>query len=54
MRAQIIKFKDPEKSYSIILGNKVLGVLPEKIKRLCPRTRKIGIIFGNDIYYIFI
>ena len=49
MKTQIIKFKDQENSYSVIIVNKVLRFLPGKIKKLCPHTRKIGLIFDKNI-----
>ena len=49
MKATEIKFKDKKKSYSILIGNNILKVLPKKIKILCPETKKIALIFDSRI-----
>ena len=49
MRIQKIKFKDKSRSYSIIVGNNILGQLPSKIKTVCPKTKKIAIIVDENV-----
>ena len=49
MKTQIIKFKDHNKSYSIFIGYNILKILPKKIKSLCPKTKKIVVIFDDGI-----
>ena len=47
MKTQEIKFNTQNINYSILIGNNVLKVLPQKIKSLCPQTKKIALIFEN-------
>ena len=49
MKSQEIKFRNLDKKYSILIGNNLLRMLPEKIKLLCPKTKKIALIFDNKI-----
>ncbi len=49
MKAQEIKFKNLNKNYSILIGNNILKILPNKIKLLCPQTKKIALIFDKGI-----
>ena len=49
MKNQEIKFKSQNYNYSIIIGNNTLGVLPKKIKLLCPSTKKIAIIIDKKV-----
>ena len=49
MKAQEIKFKDLNKNYSILIGNNILKILPNKIRLLCPQTKKIALIFDRGI-----
>ena len=44
MKTQEIKFKGKNQSYSIFIGNNAINLLPQKVKSLCPNTRKIAII----------
>ena len=41
MKNQEIKFKNKNYNYSIIIGEDALKVLPEKIKLLCPETKRL-------------
>ena len=41
MKTKIIKFKNSNKSYSIFIGHDILKILPNKIKLLCPKTKKL-------------
>ncbi len=49
MKIQEIKFKSLNKKYSILIGNNLLKVLPQKIKSVCPKTKKIALIFDNKV-----
>jgi len=49
MKAQEIKFKNLNKKYSIFIGNNILKILPTKIKSLCPKTKKIALIFDKRV-----
>ena len=49
MRVQEIKVKDKQNNYSIFIGNNILNILPQKIKKLCPRTKKIALIFDSQV-----
>ena len=47
MKVQEIKIKN--QNYSICIGNNILKILPQKIKSLCPKTKKIALIFDKGI-----
>jgi len=49
MRAEEIKAKNKNNSYSIFIGNNILKILPKKIKFLCPQTKKVAIIFDKGV-----
>ena len=49
MKKQEIRFNNQNKKYSIIIGNNVLGVLPNKIRALCPSSKKIALIFDYKV-----
>ena len=49
MKNQQIKFKTKDISYSIIIGDKALNILPNKIKFLFPKTKKIALIIDKNI-----
>ena len=53
MRIQKIKFKDSNKNYSILIGSNILNRLSSEIKSLCPRTRKIALIFDKGVPFKF-
>jgi len=53
MKTQEIKFNTQNKKYSILIGNNVLKLLPHKIKSLCPQTKKIALIFDENIPLIY-
>ena len=46
---QEIKFKGSYKNYSVIIGNNILNLLQNKIKSICPKTRKIAVIYDNNV-----
>ena len=54
MKTQEIKFKVKKQSYSIFIGNNAINLLPQKIKTLCPNTRKIALIIDSKIPKKFI
>ena len=54
MKNQEIKFRGLTNNYSIIVGNNALDLLPRKIKSLCPRTKKIALIFDKKVPKKFI
>ena len=49
MKKKEIKFKCQNQNYSIIIGKNTLNLLPKKIKLLCPKTRKIALIFDRKV-----
>ena len=49
MKNQQIKFKTKDITYSIIIGDRALNVLPNKIKFLCPKAKKIALIIDKNI-----
>ena len=51
MKTQEIKFKNLNKKYSILIGNNILKILPNKVRSLCPQTKKIAIIFDERVPY---
>ena len=54
MKNQEIKFKNLTHNYSILIGNNTLGLLPKRIKLLCPKTKKIALIVDKNIPIKFI
>ena len=49
MKNQEIKLKTNNHKYSIIIGKNTLRVLPQKIKSLCPKTKKIALIVDRNV-----
>ena len=49
MKIQEIKFKGLNHNYSIFIGNNVLNLLQQKIKNVCPKTKKIALIIDSKI-----
>ncbi len=49
MKNYEIKLKNKSLNYSIIIGNNAIDSLPQKIKLLCPKTKKIAIIIDKKI-----
>ena len=49
MKAQEIKFNSQNKKYSILIGSNILKILPKKIRTLCPKTKKIALIFDKNV-----
>tara|TARA_B100000965_G_scaffold128074_1_gene106615 strand:+ start:71 stop:1183 length:1113 start_codon:yes stop_codon:yes gene_type:complete len=44
-----IKVKNKETNYSIIIGDNILNILPKKIKKLCPKSLKVGLVIDKKI-----
>lgn len=49
MKNHEIKFKGKSDTYSILIGKNLFGYLPNKIKQLCPKTKKIAIIYDSNV-----
>jgi len=49
MKNHEIKFKNLNHNYSVLIGSNILGLLPKKIKSLCPKTKKIALIVDKNI-----
>ena len=47
MKNQELKFKS--QGYSVIIGKNALNVLPKKIKKLCPRVKKIALVIDKKV-----
>ena len=48
MKIQEIKFKNFNNNYSILIGDNILKILPKKIKLVCPKVKKIALIFDSQ------
>ena len=53
MNINKIDFKNLNKKYSILIGDNIYGILSSKIKTLCPKTRKIALIFDKGVPYYY-
>ena len=49
MKIHEVKFKNLSNNYSILIGNRILGVIEKKIKLLCPKTKKIALIIDKKV-----
>ena len=49
MKSQVIKFKNKSYNYSIYIGKNILGILPKKIRTLCPNTKNIALIIDKNV-----
>ena len=49
MMVQKIKFKNSLETYPILIGSNILGSLSKKIRRLCPKTKKIVVIIDTNV-----
>ncbi len=49
MMTKEIKVKNLNQNYSILIGENAIKFLPKKIKSLCPKTKKIALIFDKKI-----
>ena len=48
-----LKFKNSIHNYSIIIGNNTLSIIQKKIKKLCPKTKKIVLIIDTKVKYLW-
>jgi 3-dehydroquinate synthase len=49
MNLSELKINNKNSSYSILIGKNILHLLPIKLKKLCPNTRKIAIVSDNKV-----
>ena len=49
MKNQEVKFRNGNHSYSILIGENTLKLLPNKINKLCPKTKKIALIMDSNV-----
>ena len=49
MKISKIRVKNKNTDYSIFVGNKSLNLLKKQIKKLCPKTKKIGLVLDRKI-----
>ncbi|MBA1339065.1 MAG: 3-dehydroquinate synthase/shikimate kinase / 3-dehydroquinate synthase [Pelagibacterales bacterium] len=49
MKTQEIKFQNLDNNYSILIGNNILHLLKNKIKSICPKTKKIALVFDKNV-----
>ena len=49
MKNQRVNFKDKNSSYSIIIGENILRLIPNEIKKICPGTKKIALIIDKNV-----
>ncbi len=49
MKIQEIKYKSKGQAYSVIIGQKVLKHLPNRIEKLCPKTKNIAIFIDSNV-----
>ena len=49
MKNQEIKFKNKNSNYSIIVGKNSLRILPNKIRLLCPKAKKIALVIDKKV-----
>ena len=54
MKIHEIKFKNSSHNYSVIIGNNSLNIIQKKLKRLCPKTKKIALIIDSKVPKKFI
>ena len=49
MKIQEIKYKGSSQSYSVLIGDKTVNLLPNKIKNLCPKVKKIALLSDTNV-----
>ena len=49
MKIREVKFKNLIDDYPIIIGANAINLLPTKIKLICPKARKIALIFDKNV-----
>ena len=53
MKIDKIIVKTKETTYPIMVGNGAINILKGQVKKLCPNTKKISIIFDKNVPNIF-
>ena len=49
MKVSKIRVKNKNTDYSIFIGNGAINLLRKQIKKLCPKTKKVGLILDKKI-----
>ena len=49
MKIHEVKFRNSTDNYSVIIGNNSLSIIQKKIKKLCPKTKKIALIIDSKV-----
>ena len=49
MKISSIRVKNKTTDYTILIGKGILSLLKTKIKKLCPKTKKVGVILDRNI-----
>ena len=49
MKSQEIKFNNKTTNYSVLVGKNIFNILPKRIEKLCPKTKKVALIFDNKV-----
>ena len=49
MKISKIQVKNKDTNYSILVGHGAVNLLGEQIKKLCPKTKKVGLILDKNI-----
>ena len=49
MKISKIRVKNKNTDYLIFVGNKSLNLLKKQVKKLCPKTKKVGLILDRKI-----
>ena len=49
MRIHEVKFRNSTDNYSVIIGKNSLSIIQKKIKKLCPKTKKIALIIDSKV-----
>ena len=49
MKQNVIRVKDKGFSYSVIVGNNTINILPKQIKKISPKADKIGIVLDKNV-----
>ena len=47
MKKQEVKFKNSKNNYSVLIGDNLINLIPNKIKLLCPNTKQIALIIDK-------
>ena len=49
MKIHKIRFQNLSNNYSILIGKNLISILPSRIRKLCPKTKKIAVIIDKKI-----